>query len=106
MQVSVFPQLAAFQRSLHYCVVVHANFGMLGVLLQGSFCRKNQLAGLRAKNYCQIIRNAGDGALARQLTALAWPELRVQMAVLPGLDHGGAMLPGLTDALALAQQAR
>ena len=45
-------------------------------------------------------------ALARQLTALAWPELRVQMAVLPGLDHGGAMLPGLTDALALAQQAR
>lgn len=45
-------------------------------------------------------------ALARQLTALAWPELRVQMAVLPGLDHGGAMLPGLTDALALAQQPR
>lgn len=45
-------------------------------------------------------------ALARQLTALAWPELRVQMAVLPGLDHGGAMLPGLADALALAQQAR
>ncbi|WP_338818833.1 alpha/beta hydrolase [Acidovorax temperans] len=45
-------------------------------------------------------------ALARKLTALAWPELRVQMAVLPGLDHGGAMLPGLTDALALAQQPR
>jgi predicted alpha/beta superfamily hydrolase len=45
-------------------------------------------------------------ALAHQLTALAWPELRVQMAVLPGLDHGGAMLPGLTDALALAQQPR
>lgn len=45
-------------------------------------------------------------ALAQQLTALAWPELRVQMAVLPGLDHGGAMLPGLTDALALARQPR
>ena len=44
--------------------------------------------------------------LANQLTALAWPELRVQMAVLPGLDHGNVMLPGLTDALALAQQAR
>lgn len=44
--------------------------------------------------------------LANQLTALAWPELRVQMAVLTGLDHGSVMLPGLVDALALAQQAR
>lgn len=44
--------------------------------------------------------------LANQLTTLAWPELHVQMAVLPGLDHGSMMLPGLVDALALAQQAR
>lgn len=44
--------------------------------------------------------------LANQLTTLAWPELHVQMAVLPGLDHGSVMLPGLVDALALAQQAR
>jgi predicted alpha/beta superfamily hydrolase len=44
-------------------------------------------------------------ALAQRLAALAWPELRVEMAVLPGLDHGGAMAPGLIDALALAQQA-
>jgi predicted alpha/beta superfamily hydrolase len=44
--------------------------------------------------------------LAQQLTALAWPELRVQMAVLPGLDHGGVMAPALMDALALAQQPR
>src|SRR5690606_28128805 len=43
--------------------------------------------------------------LAQQLAALAWPELRVDMAVLPGLDHGGAMAPGLIDALALAQRA-
>ena len=45
-------------------------------------------------------------ALAQQLTALQWPALHVQMAVLPGLDHGSVMLPGLVDALALAQQAR
>ena len=51
MQVSVFPQLAAFQRSLHYCVVVHANFGMLGVLLQGSFCRKNHQGNFRMRRY-------------------------------------------------------
>lgn len=44
--------------------------------------------------------------LANQLTTLAWPELHVQVAVLPGLDHGSVMLPGLVDALALAQQAR
>lgn len=45
-------------------------------------------------------------ALADQLRALQWPELRVDMAMLPGLDHGGAMAPGLIDALALAQQPR
>lgn len=45
-------------------------------------------------------------ALADQLGALQWPELRVDMAVLPGLDHGSAMAPGLIDALALAQQPR
>lgn len=44
--------------------------------------------------------------LANQLTTLAWPELHVQVVVLPGLDHGSVMLPGLVDALALAQQAR
>ncbi|RQO81651.1 alpha/beta hydrolase [Acidovorax sp. FJL06] len=45
-------------------------------------------------------------ALADQLGVLQWPELRVDMAVLPGLDHGSAMAPGLIDALALAQQPR
>lgn len=45
-------------------------------------------------------------ALAQQLTALQWPELRVHLAVLPGLDHGSVMAPALIDALALAQQAR
>ena len=44
-------------------------------------------------------------ALAR-LSALQWPELSVQMAVLAGEDHGSAMAPGLIDALAFAQQAR
>lgn len=45
-------------------------------------------------------------ALATQLTALQWPELEVQMTVLPGLDHGAVMAPALIDALALAQQPR
>ena len=45
-------------------------------------------------------------ALADQLHALQWPELRVDMAMQPGLDHGSAMAPGLIDALALAQQPR
>ncbi|MFY3384100.1 alpha/beta hydrolase [Paracidovorax sp. MALMAid1276] len=45
-------------------------------------------------------------ALAHRLSGLAWPELHVDADVLPGVDHGGAMLPGLVGALAMAQQPR
>jgi uncharacterized protein len=45
-------------------------------------------------------------ALADQLEALHWPELRVDMGILAGVDHGGAMAPGLIDALAWARQPR
>lgn len=42
--------------------------------------------------------------LARQLEALAWPELRVRFGEVAGADHGGVMAPALVDALALAQR--
>lgn len=44
--------------------------------------------------------------LAAQLGALQWPELEVDLAVMPGLDHGSAMAAGLIDAVALAHQPR
>ncbi len=44
--------------------------------------------------------------LTDALTALQWPELQVQLGVLPGLDHGAVMAPALIDALALAQAPR
>lgn len=44
--------------------------------------------------------------LADRLAALSWPELRVEMGVVPGADHGAVMLPALTDALAFAQRPR
>lgn len=67
-----------------------------------------QAAATPARAVVQAERRLLDRTttLANQLTTLAWPELHVQMAVLPGLDHGSVMLPGLVDALALAQQAR
>ncbi|WP_234264271.1 alpha/beta hydrolase [Hydrogenophaga sp. NFH-34] len=42
--------------------------------------------------------------LAERLQATHWPELDVDFAVLPGLDHGAVMLPALVDAIALAQR--
>ena len=45
-------------------------------------------------------------SLAARLGGLQWPELRVQLALLEGLDHGAVMAPALIDALALARQAR
>jgi predicted alpha/beta superfamily hydrolase len=44
--------------------------------------------------------------LAQELAALQWPQLRVDMAVYEGLDHGQTLVRGLIDALALAQQPR
>lgn len=44
--------------------------------------------------------------LSDELTALHWPELQVQLGMLPGLDHGAVMAPALIDALALAQSPR
>jgi predicted alpha/beta superfamily hydrolase len=45
-------------------------------------------------------------ALASQLTALQWPELRVKMQVLADENHGSVMAPALIDALAFAQLPR
>ncbi|MCO5357196.1 alpha/beta hydrolase [Acidovorax kalamii] len=67
-----------------------------------------QAAATPARAAVQAERRLLDRTttLANQLTTLAWPELHVQVVVLPGLDHGSVMLPGLVDALALAQQTR
>ncbi len=43
-------------------------------------------------------------ALAERLQATRWPELAVDFAVLPGLDHGAMLLPALLDAIDLAQR--
>ncbi len=43
-------------------------------------------------------------ALATRLRALRWPELAVDFAIRPGLDHGDMLWHGLLDTMALAQQ--
>ncbi|WP_010467028.1 alpha/beta hydrolase [Acidovorax radicis] len=78
------------------------------LLLRVGSLEQAQTAPTAARAAIQVERRMVERtlALADQLGALQWPELRVDMAMLPGLDHGSAMAPGLIDALALAQQPR